>query len=38
MSTLQNSWGDDVHVYKFDQGGVWRGILSYTRKVMIVLF
>ena len=22
MSTLQNSWGDYVHVYKFEQGGI----------------
>ena len=34
MSTLQNSWGDYDHVYKFEQGGCfpgWGGILmSYT--------
>ena len=30
MSTLQNSWGDYDHVYKFEQGGGccpgWGGV------------
>ena len=25
MSTLKNPWGDYVHVYKFEQGGILSG-------------